>query len=98
MHWFWRVTIAMAIGAVCGVLLLIAVARLLTVLVPDWAEAMLVILTFATGALAAIVTYTSLTRRYSPEAILERETRCRKCQYILRGITEPRCPECGERI
>jgi hypothetical protein len=28
----------------------------------------------------------------------DHETRCRKCQYILRGITEPRCPECGERI
>jgi hypothetical protein len=26
------------------------------------------------------------------------ETRCRKCRYILRGITEPRCPECGEEI
>jgi hypothetical protein len=26
------------------------------------------------------------------------ETRCRQCQYILRGISEPRCPECGERI
>jgi uncharacterized paraquat-inducible protein A len=26
------------------------------------------------------------------------ETRCRKCQYILRGISEPRCPECGEHI
>ena len=26
------------------------------------------------------------------------ETRCRKCGYILRGLTEPRCPECGERI
>lgn len=26
------------------------------------------------------------------------ETRCRRCQYILRGITELRCPECGERI
>jgi hypothetical protein len=25
-------------------------------------------------------------------------TRCRKCGYILRGISEPRCPECGERI
>ncbi len=26
------------------------------------------------------------------------ETRCRVCGYILRGIPEPRCPECGERI
>lgn len=26
------------------------------------------------------------------------ETRCRRCGYILRGLTEPRCPECGERI
>lgn len=26
------------------------------------------------------------------------ETRCRRCQYILRGLSEPRCPECGERI
>ena len=26
------------------------------------------------------------------------ECRCRKCKYILRGITEPRGPECGERI
>ena len=23
---------------------------------------------------------------------------CRKCGYILRGISEPRCSECGERI
>ena len=26
------------------------------------------------------------------------ETRCRNCGYILRGLTEPRCPECGEGI
>lgn len=26
------------------------------------------------------------------------ETRCRKCRYILRGLSEPRCPECGTRI
>ena len=23
---------------------------------------------------------------------------CLKCNYILKGLTEPRCPECGERI
>ena len=26
------------------------------------------------------------------------ETRCRKCGYILRGLTEPVCPECGQAI
>lgn len=28
----------------------------------------------------------------------EHETRCRRCQYILRGLSEPRCPECGTSI
>ncbi len=41
----------------------------------------------------AIMAYRHLTNRDPVD-----ETRCRKCQYILRGITEPRCPECGERI
>jgi len=26
------------------------------------------------------------------------ETQCRKCRYILRGLTEPKCPECGTAI
>jgi len=30
--------------------------------------------------------------------ILDNETRCRECQYILKGISEPRCSECGECI
>jgi hypothetical protein len=29
---------------------------------------------------------------------LDADCRCRKCGYILRGISEPRCPECGEAI
>jgi hypothetical protein len=28
----------------------------------------------------------------------DRFTRCGVCGYILRGLTEPRCPECGERF
>ncbi len=28
----------------------------------------------------------------------EGHTRCRKCRHILRGLSAPRCPECGEPI
>jgi hypothetical protein len=28
----------------------------------------------------------------------DNETHCRRCGYILCGITEPQCSECGERI
>lgn len=26
------------------------------------------------------------------------ETRCRRCGYILKGLSKPECPECGEVI
>mgnify|MGYP000300732770 CR=1 FL=1 len=47
--------------------------------------------------LPGIVTYGLLTRRFGPLAP-DGECHCRKCNYILRGISEPRCPECGEPI
>jgi len=42
---------------------------------------------------AAIATYAYLRRRKPSEYL-----RCPKCDYILKGLSEPRCPECGERI
>jgi hypothetical protein len=48
--------------------------------------------------LIALAVYGLLTLYLRPKTIPDRETRCRKCGHILRGITEPRCPECGERI
>lgn len=42
--------------------------------------------------------YGLLTALFGPAHKRETETRCRKCRYILRGLREPRCPECGERI
>lgn len=47
---------------------------------------------FATGAFTLL----DIHRRAARHG--DDETRCRRCQYILRGLTEPRCPECGERI
>lgn len=47
------------------------------------------------GLTAACAVYHFLTARpLAPGP----ETRCRRCDYILRGLREPRCPECGERL
>ncbi len=52
---------------------------------------------FLPTSLLCLGTYGLLTRYFGPGPG-DAETRCRKCRYILRGITEPRCPECGEVI
>jgi hypothetical protein len=57
------------------------------------AAAWLVYVTTMLPAIIAIVLIVHARRAPS-----DAETRCRKCAYILRGITEPRCPECGEKI
>ena len=42
---------------------------------------------------AALMTYAYLRRPKRSEYLC-----CLKCGYILKGLSEPRCPECGERI
>ncbi len=49
---------------------------------------------FSTGPIVACV----LTHVLTPREVKDGHTRCGKCGYILKGLTEPRCSECGERI
>lgn len=48
------------------------------------------------AALVAVLVNDLLVVRYGRPA--DRETRCRRCKYILRGLRDPRCPECGEPV
>lgn len=99
MHWFWRATIALLAALVAG-----GGLSFLILAVPWPAGHRMTFLSWAfwgNGILKlalAMTVYGMLTRRYYQRSYFERETRCRQCGYILRGITEPRCPECGERI
>ena len=51
---------------------------------------------FAIPCCAGIIFYHLITQK--SQIIPMKETLCRRCGYILRGLTEPRCPECGEPI
>jgi uncharacterized paraquat-inducible protein A len=53
------------------------------------------ILTGTPAALAASLTFTRLRKRHEWS---DGHLHCLKCGYILKGLSEPRCPECGERI
>ena len=92
MHWFWRGGIGVCAGLIAFWLALTVLQEFIPPnrLITGW-------LSLATALIAAIKTYAFVDARYGLRA-KENETRCRRCNYILRGITEPRCPECGERI
>jgi len=47
------------------------------------------------GVIASLWLYHRLTS-YVPK--LDGHTRCGNCGYILKGLAEPRCTECGRRI
>ncbi len=51
-----------------------------------------------TGFFAGPIIATVLAHVLTPKERLDGHTRCGKCGYILKGLTEPRCSECGERI
>ena len=58
------------------------------------ARVWLLLALFSTGPIVATVFAHVLT----PRATKDGHTRCGKCCYILKGLTQPRCSECGERI
>ncbi len=101
MHWFWRATIAVVAGWLTGVLHLAGASVSVNSPRPDFADAFLVMLNVSfyllPMLLVSVTVFWMLTKYFGPIP-LDSETRCRKCGYILRGIREPICSECGERI
>ena len=56
-----------------------------------------VILVGIPTVITVAVVYWLLTRQIDTDYSVG-ETRCRRCNHILRGLSEPRCPECGEMV
>jgi high-affinity Fe2+/Pb2+ permease len=87
----------MVIAVITGIALTSIVAALIVATNHRAAEGIAGICMCILPAIIAVSVYHKLLLR-SGWNRPDRETHCRKCRYILRGISEPRCPECGERI
>ena len=102
MHWFWRATIAVVACSVIYAVMMTVIAdrpvlyQEIRFLFNSELIAVWIFMAFPIGA-TAILVYGIITYRWGPR-LLDNETRCRRCGYILKGISEPRCPECGEKI
>ena len=92
-----RIIVSVIVGGVTGIALYMgldfAMSRGVIVVARSW-FAMIVLSLFLTGPIVATVLAHALTPREKKDG----HTRCGKCGYILKGLTEPRCSECGERI
>ena len=103
MHWFWRGATAAVAG---GLLAFLATClawvpislRLLQFRIDEvYSGFAFVLVPITVYTAISLKVYHTLTCEWA-EAFPDNELRCRKCQYILRGLTKPRCPECGEAI
>jgi hypothetical protein len=101
MHWFWRAIAAITIGAVLGPQIFHFIVDPISaggeVFGNSWCWWGDRIFALIPVVALPVMVYALLSHMFGPKAV-DPETRCRKCGYILRGISEPRCPECGERI
>ena len=100
MHWFWRATLAVAINVASFFGVRFVVPIIISSIRPSSTEVWIIEMSaLVLLAVVGISVYGILTYHFHPKKhFLDGETRCRKCGYILRGISEPRCSECGERI
>ena len=111
-HWFWRAVVAVGAASVYGMMIFLlheewAILEYIKAMTRwlagygntgIWGGGVLIfIVVLVIPNILVLGTYGFLTLRYGDPPV-GLESRCRNCGYILQGITEPRCPECGERI
>ncbi len=93
-HWLLRAALAVLVSFGLEIVIRVLLARHLST--ATYVNTTLQVSLGLAMLSVPVAIYALLTWRFGPRP--DDETRCRRCRYILRGITEPRCPECGERI
>jgi hypothetical protein len=108
LHWAWRVTIVIAVACLIACVVNVAGDRLdiwfighIATRPPSWiglkiAEcATTIVLTIPVVAIALAV---DAALRSSAPRNDDGVPRCRRCGYIIVGLSQPTCPECGSKV
>jgi hypothetical protein len=100
---FWAAIAASIVSSVMGVCFIVLLSnmfnQLLISFLGSMGELVTIIVCFCLPSLLAVILFSAVVRReVSREVPGDGQTHCRKCGYILRGLQEPRCSECGEPI
>ena len=88
-----RIIVSVIVGGLASLAWYIGTSSVVRGNSAGW-RSILVLSIFLTGPVATAV----LAHILTPGELKDGHTRCGKCGYILKGLTEPRCSECGERI
>ena len=84
-----RIIVSVIVGGIASVVFLPALDALVFIVGRAGFFIFILVGPTATAVLVYVLT---------PSGPKDGHTRCGKCGYILKGLTEPRCSECGERI
>lgn len=110
MYWLWRVAVSVSVASILGGFynywgrtqspIAYTVWEVVYRLpVPYWAQYVAHhAITYCLPVALASVSMFALLTRYCSGSSIPDNLRCRKCGYALIGLSEPRCPECGEPI
>ena len=104
MHWLWRVLITWIAGVASAVIGFLIYGQTVYQIIGFYESfpfnynlAVSVLLVFAHGFVPTLVGIGVYHWLSAPRWDSD-HTRCGPCGYILNGLTEPRCPECGSVI
>ncbi len=100
MKWYWRVLISVGSGALITILSYLIYGRQIDAVLygraAQFGWAMSIVINMVAYGIFSGGVVLAVYHRLTEPRWVQGQTFCGRCGYILKGLTEPRCSECGK--